>query len=77
MHGGTAINEDHMWDIIKYLIRRVNFWIFRDSIIKARVLTHQQNLIGKYDTPEFKALPHMKKFDIMIADSIIPNIYDP
>lgn len=47
----------------------------REEVIMQRVLDHQLSLIGKYDIPEFKALPHIDQFSTIIFDSIIPDLY--
>ena len=44
--------------------------------IEKRIMEHQLSLIGKYDSLEFKSLPHICQFEIIIQDSIVPGIYD-
>ena len=58
------------------ILKHLEWFLFKDQIIQERILDHHFSLIGKYDTPEFKALPHIKKIDTILQDEIIPGLYE-
>lgn len=59
------------------ILKKIDDWLHKptQSDIEKRVLEHRLSLVGKYDTPEFKALPHIDQFSTIIFDSIIPDLY--
>lgn len=54
----------------KYINNREKDTILTDIIL------HKIELSKKYNSAEFENLPHMDKFDSIIQDSIIPNVYN-
>lgn len=61
------------------MFKRIKDWLDKpdQATIECRILKHQQSLVGKYDTPEFKALPHIEQVTAIMSDGIIPNLYRP
>lgn len=59
------------------ILELLNSWLHKPNsdIILSRIIEHKLLISNKYNSSEFKSLPHIQQIDVIISDSIIPDLY--